>query len=219
MKASKSNVNLGILRSSTKLIVLLLLILSTSGCNCVFLEGFGLAEEIREGISLEEAQELVPFTICLPTYLPSGIEATPHITYHADLGDPVESDVRLKYFVEGSQEPTLEIYQQHSPRASTPETLDDSVSGFFVRELVAWQVSWEAGWEEVDEISKQASVEITEHQNNDTRYWVYEILTPSSLSANLIAWGYDPVDYALYTRLPLEDAKKVAVSIPSCGEK
>ena len=88
-----------------------LVILYLSNCADAF--PFGPTDENLENISLEKAQSLVPFAICLPTYLPHDINPEPYITYHADWGDPVESQVRLRYSLL-DEKPVIEIFEIHS---------------------------------------------------------------------------------------------------------
>ena len=48
-----------------------------------------------DDLSFEEAQELVPFRICRPAYVPTGLGISQVVQYHADFGDPMESDVTI----------------------------------------------------------------------------------------------------------------------------
>jgi len=204
-------------RCGVRLTLLLALLLASSGCRLP--PELFPADETREDISLEEAQSLAPFTICLPTYVPAGIEMTPRITYHADFfGDPMESEVRLRYYGSYDQELVIEIYQQHyGPRAATPDELAEAVRSFYVRELLKWAT----GEAEVDSRTMALlTVNVTKYQDDDTARWLFEIVKPTSLHANMVSWGNAPVYYDVYTRLSVEEAKSVVRSIPDmpdCG--
>jgi len=168
------------------------------------------ADEIREDLSLEEAQSLVPFEIRLPTYIPTGIEMVPSITYHADFGDPMESDVRLRYYDSDSQELMIEVYQRHRPGAGTPEELTREVRGFYMRELLAWEMRWS----DADGAGEQTAISVTRYQDGDVDRWLYEIMELPSRQANMIDWGSDPVAYLVFTQLSVEEAKNIVRSIP-----
>jgi hypothetical protein len=96
-------------REKSLSVTLSLIILFLSSCADAF--PVGLNDEKLENISLEKAQSLVPFTICLPTYLPHDANSEPYITYHADWGDPVESQIRLRYSLLLEEKSMIEIYE------------------------------------------------------------------------------------------------------------
>ncbi|MGB3216780.1 MAG: hypothetical protein WBD79_05220 [Anaerolineae bacterium] len=171
------------------------------------------ADETRVGISLTEAQSLVPFTICLPEYLPDTIGKDAQITYHADFGDPMESDIQLRYYRRGTTEVVVEIVENHWPRASVQYEITDVSKESSLRDLLAWIVGWEK-WEEAM-VQAQATFSVGQ---DDQQWSLVEITDPPALRANLIEWAEDPVFYRLYTRLPAQDALQIAVSTTDCLE-
>lgn len=212
MKTCTSSHNLNMVRYGIRL-TLLTLLLASSGCRLP--PELFPADETREDISLEEAQSLTPFAICLPTYVPAGIEMTPRITYHADFGDPMESDVRLRYYSSDDQELVIEIYQRHRPRAVTPEELAEEVRSFYVRELLKWATD---GAEVDSETRALLTVNVTKYEDDDMARWLFEIVKPTSLHANMVSWGSAPVYYDIYTRLSTEEAKSIVRSIPDVSD-
>ena len=197
-------------------LVLAIALLFVAGC-LQWPQGPGL-DDIREGISLAEAQALAPFPICVPTVTPLGAQAVPSVIYHADFGDPMESDVRLRYYDLDGQELLIEIYQRHSPGASTPEDITDDIQDYYVHRLIAWQVGWDMEWSEIEAIGDEVSVSLSSYSDDNIDGWLYEITEPDSLRANLISWGNDPVAYLVYTRLSAEGAKEVVRSLPDVSE-
>ena len=197
----------------------IILMLLTPACNSSSsLKEAVPADEIREGISLKEAQELVSFPICIPSYVPSGIKKKPEIIYHANFGDPQESDIRLQFHSLDSSKIAVEIYQFYDPEASIPTELADQVRDFYVRRLLAWIV----GWPKTDEVWKQGQIvsNTTKLHNNNVEGWLFEIMEPISLQANMIEWRDAPVTYQVFTYLSVEDAKSIIESIPKitdCG--
>jgi len=182
------------------------LLLVSSGCAI-----FGPpADETRENISLEEAERLVSFTPCLPSYLPTEVDPTPHVKYHAELGDPADADIRVAYYLSGSQEPAVEVYQK---RFRVLDGYLDSEDHHEVslRELLAWVV----GWSRVDETRQQLTTHVTPYQD-DSQRWLFEIVEPTSLRANMVEWGNASMHYRVYTRLTIEEAKQIARSLSDC---
>jgi hypothetical protein len=216
MKTCASSHGLNMVCYGIRLTLLLALLLASSGCRLP--PELFPADETREGISLEEAQSLAPFAICLPIYIPAGIEVTPRVTYHADFGDPMESDVRLRYYSSDDQELVIEIHQQHyGPRAATPEELTEHVRGLYIRDLLDWATDGA----EVDSRTRALlTVNVAKYQDDEMVRWLFEIVEPTSLYANMVSWGSAPVYYDVYTRLSTEEAKSVVRSIPDvldCG--
>lgn len=170
------------------------------------------ADEIRENISLTEAESLFPAKICLPVYMPSGIDPTPSITYHADFGDPQDSDLRLRYYRSNDQVLMMEIYQIPWPGVSR-QILNESEESrqLSIRDLTAWLV----GWSKVEEAKTQIRTNATKYQDG-TEHWLFEILEPTSLRANMIEWGQDSVYYRIFSRLSVEETKKTAQSLTNC---
>lgn len=186
------------------------ILVASSGCSFPIFPD----DETRENISLNEAQSLVPFTICIPTYLPDGVGPSPQITYHAEGGNPQESDVRLLYR-EGN-ELIVEVVQTHAPgRLANPNFDDPASPEAGIRELLAWRVEWP----KVDEIRNEVTTDVTLYEDGDLRRSLFEILDPSSLQANMIMWGKEPVGYRLFTRLSADEAKQVAGSMSDCSPK
>jgi hypothetical protein len=206
-------------RYSKKKLTLLLILLSGVGSACNVLlpppENLVPADEIREDISLEEAQRLFPVAICLPAYLPSGIESTPRIVYHADFGDPQDSELRLRYYRSSGNELALEVYEMPWPGVSNVDlNKSEYTRQLAIRDLLAWMV----GWPKVDEIKVQVNSQATKYRDDLDR-WLFQIIEPDSLRSNVIEWGNDPVLYRVYTRLSTDEAKRVAKSITDCMMK
>ncbi|MFZ2487007.1 MAG: hypothetical protein WAZ19_02700 [Anaerolineae bacterium] len=192
------------------LILVLVLVVLTS-CFSPF-EGVP-ADEMRVGISLTEAQSLVPFTICLPQYLPDMVGKDAQITYHADFGDPMESDIQLRYYGRGTTEIVVEIVENHWPGASSQYKVTEISKESSLRDLLAWMVGWKK-WEEA-----MAQVQATFRvDHGDQERSLVEINDPPALKANLIEWAKDPIFYRLYTRLPTQEALRIAMSITDCRE-
>src|SRR5512138_1397978 len=79
---------------------------------------------VYKNLSISEAQQLVIFPICAPSYIPHGMEANPHFTYWADdIQIPQTTYIRLLYKHIGSRDRAFEVYERYMTRSA--EGLDE----------------------------------------------------------------------------------------------
>ncbi len=191
---------------SISLVAVTVLLLAVASCAPI--------DDHQDNISLAGAQEIVPFPICMPAYLPEGITLDPKVAYHADFGDPMESDVRLRYFDSHSGELAIEIYQRHSPGSGTGEIAMEykQVYKSYERELLWWEgvLIWSRGRERYTIPEDHIIITREKYYDEDTSRWIFQFEEPMEIQANMIIWGNDPVDYHLYTHLSLEQAQEIA---------
>ena len=94
-----------------------ILVLALIGCQLLNFPG----DVVRESLTLEEAQNLVTFSICAPAYIPSAIDPQPNIIFHDDgFGAEQEKFIRHKYYFKKSKELALEVSQRISNRDELP---------------------------------------------------------------------------------------------------
>jgi len=195
-------------RSRLMFLIALLLVISV-GCGTYRAP----IDETRDGISLAEAQNLFPVAICLPAYVPTGVEAAPRITYHADFGDPADSELYLRYYLRDHQDLAFEIILVPWPSVRNVGLYESKEARqSAIRDLLGWLV----GRPKVKDTEPQVTTEAIKHQD-DMERWLFEIVEPDSLRANLVVWGNSPVYYRVYSRLSAEEVMKVARSIPDCA--
>ncbi len=78
-----------------------LLVLALTGCQLLDFPG----DVVLEDLTLEEAQNLVTFSICVPVYIPFEIDPQPNIIYHDDgFGAEQEKFIRHKYYFKKSKD-------------------------------------------------------------------------------------------------------------------
>ena len=186
--------------------------------NCADALPFGLTDEKLEDISVEKAQSLVPFSICLPSYLPQDVNPEPIVTYHADWGDPVESQVRLRYSLLLDKEPVIEIYEIHNPGVTTGLEInrsENSQAGA-IRGLLDWQIEDNS---EIDSYLQEVEMSSAHNETQGTVWWFIEITDPPELRSNMVDWLENPVYYVIYTFLPKIEIENIANSmIASCNQ-
>jgi hypothetical protein len=169
-----------------------------------------------DDLSFEEAQELVPFRICRPAYVPTGLGISPNVRYHADFGDPMESDVTISIVDLATNEIVLEINERYAP-GRLGELRDDIEKHHRVqvRDLLGWL----EGWPRVDELQPQVETNHDYLLEEDGEYYLITQLTePENLTSVMIRVAHDPVGYSVYSLLPLEEMLKVAYSLENCQQ-
>lgn len=188
-----------------------LVILHLSSCVDAF--PFGPTDEKLENISLEKAQSLVPFTICLPTYIPQDINPEPKVTYHADWGDPVESQVRLRYSLLIEEKPVIEIFEIGVTGLEIDRSKKSQEGA--IRGLIDWQIENNS---EIDRYLKEINISSTYYKDNETVWWLFAITDPPNLRSNMVDWLEDPVYYVIYTILPKNEIENIVLSmITNCN--
>ncbi len=167
----------------------------------------------EKNISVERAQELAPYAICLPSRLPMGISPTPTLSYHEDRdsleGPPLEALLDAKYF----DEENIIIELQHLQVAGSPPPVYSR--DFYVKRLIVWQV----GRDQADKVESPVNWTGTTYQIDELVYDAVEITYPSELRGSAIIWQSDSVGYILYSRLSLTTTLEIAESIFCCKDQ
>ena len=143
----------------------------------------------------------VPFTICLPTYIPQDVNPEPYITYHADWGDPDESQIRLRYSLLLEEKPVIEVYEIHNPGVTTGLEVNrskNSQTGAIIG-LLDWQIEDNS---EIDSYLQEIEVSSAHNETQGTVWWFIEISDPPKLRSNMVDWLENPVYYVIYSILP-----------------
>lgn len=209
-------------KSKTKriglLILIVLIILSLS--FCLWFRGRVvyemLADEVIEGLTLDEAQELVLFPVCLPTHIPASVEISNSIRYHAEFGDPYESDLTINLVDKhtGEIRANQKILFREGWRGDPFES-EDINHVFLLRELLGWKV----GWSQVDEFEEKVTESYDVIQTSeDEVFRVVEISYPEIARSMVVYWKQDPLLYFFFSSLPYDETMEIVSSIPDCYE-
>jgi hypothetical protein len=173
---------------------------------------FPLLDKTHKDISLEEAQTLAPFEVCLPSWLPPEMKSTPLLTYHEELGEPgppIEAYLYAEYFTEGDR--TMELrYAYSPPDAIRPKYGADMLVG---RQL-GWQMDWD--WDSVKAVEPEVVWTSSTQEDSALTYNAIEITAPHYLRATLVTWSSEDVAYFLYSRFQLSTTLRSAESVSTC---
>jgi hypothetical protein len=166
----------------------------------------------ERNISIEEAQNLAPYDICLPSWLPSGVFSTPTFSYHEDRdtmsGPPQEAIFYVSY--SDSEGDTVMEFQELQFGGDPPSIRS---SDFYARRLVRWLV----GLDQAEDLEPLIVWSSSTFQENGFTYEAVEITSPTEARGSIITWQSESVGYVLYSRLTVTTTLEVAKSV-SCYE-
>lgn len=136
-------------------IVLLYILLGFSLGGC-------LGDTNYENLTMQEAQEKNPFDICLPDNIPQSLKISSSFNYHAEFGDPEESDIRFKYINRESNKVILEIKEKHTPgRWGSYNEAEEKYHGSQKLKLVAWLEDYRRPFDRYDKLLLEITSTVT----------------------------------------------------------
>ena len=193
---------------------LAIVVASTAGCISPV-----SPDTVKEGIPLEEAQGLLPFKVCLPEFVPNGVNISETVLYHDEFGDPYESDITIDYFGGDKENAVFTIYERHGPGVRS-DFHDSTTQRVSMRRLMDWRVDWktiEDFENQIDELDKNGVVEYQIYTFDSERL-IVEIKSPEALKATMITWRLsENVLIDVYSHLSVEETKLIANSVPNCN--
>lgn len=177
-------------------------------------------DALRENITIEEAQNLVSFSICLPTYTPPQVDINPKIVYESDAaGVPQETYVRLRYQRINNSQKVFEIYQSYTHDKMMKTAYPESAKQKEMAEvsLLYWIYYPKFLSEsEMGSILKSIKSKDSVYQTNQTVWWLYKITDPIEHQSTMTKWIKDQVEYRIISFLPEEEIKKITLSMLDC---
>lgn len=185
---------------------------------CLNACSFGGLDDNRTNISVDEAQKLVPFTICFPNSLPTVVEPNPIINYYADYGDSPEKYIVLNYISSTIDKVMLEIWQRYDPGAEVLSSdYSKEVHEVWKYQLIRWLIPDNA--RKVDELVEQAVFEEKVFRSDATIWWLYSLNTPLEYFSTLSRWNNrDHISFVLYSYLSPEELLRVTESLLICSQ-
>lgn len=156
--------------------------------------------------SVEEAQEIAPYEICVPSHLPAEVSPTPVIGY-LDVWPDGRAELIFGYYHRGTAEQCVEVRQWYWSSEQPPDLNITSLK----KSLVVWLV----GWDRAEKILDGVTTRITQYESNDTEKWLIEVIGPVSLKGNVVRWTNGKVTYQIYSALDSEETVRIADSICS----
>jgi len=173
----------------------------------------------REDITMEEAQSLVSFPICVPTYIPPGIDSNFSINYLAEeVNNPDETYIRLLYTRVADREVVLEIIQNYTPNKGMKVEFSESDLERAKVSLLDWMYPLRFIFEsQLDAAVEQIQMEANVSTTNETVWWFYEIVDPSEYRSTMAKWVVNNVEFRVFSYLSVEEIKRVTLSMIECS--
>jgi hypothetical protein len=174
-------------------------------------------DTIRENITIEEAQSLVSFSICMPAYQPPETNPEPRIVYDADAANvPEETYIRLQFRRKSDQKKVFEIYQRYTPDAGMKIAYPDKGLEEGAKVNLLYWVSYQKLLS-IDAALAHTQIVSSVFQNDGTVWWLYEITDPIKYRSTMTEWIKDHVEYRILSLLSAEEIKKVTLSMLECS--
>lgn len=175
----------------------------------------------REDIKMEEAQSLVSFPICVPTYIPPGIDSNLSINYLAEeVNNPDETYIRLLYKRIDDRKEVIEVIQNYTPgKGMKAEYSERELAGAKVS-LLDWMYPLSFIFEsQLDTAVEQIQMEANVSTTNETVWRLYEIVDPREYRSTMTKWVVHNVEYRIFSYLPAEEIKKITLAMLECSIK
>jgi hypothetical protein len=203
--------NCNVLRAFSPGLFLFLIISCLTGCS------MGSLDDNKKDLSLAEAQELVSFKICLPSYLPAKTDPNPSITYYADYGDSPEKYIVLQYKMIITGEHFIDIWQRYDSGAEKLKNeYDDDVHEAWKYQLIYWIIP--SNTRQAEALFKRASVEHKAFESQTVVWWLYELVEPIEYQSTLTRWNKDNMRYEIFSILTPEEINEVTMSMFECSQ-
>lgn len=173
-----------------------------------------IAGETRDDLTLSEAQALLPFQICLPAYIPADLKGNDLVVVEGEIKSQAEVNLRIDYVRPGNETSIVTIKEWNAPgnvgRIDPYNETDQKVA---LKSLLTWLTDGS----EAEKLLKQVVGNYEVYNDEGTEYLIVEIQLPDSLRSVGINWKAESVGYQVFTRLSVEEAKRVADSMSICG--
>lgn len=191
------------------------------GLACLFFEairgiaiGRSITSVTHENTTLEEAQSLLPFQICLPTYIPADLIRKELVAVEGEIKSQAEVSLRMDYVHPGDENPIVTLKEWNAPgnvgEINPHNETDRKVA---LKSLLTWLTDASEAEKLLDQVI--ANYEVYEHEGKE--HLIVEIQSPDSLRSVGISWKDEPIGYQVFSHLSIEESKKVADSISNCG--
>jgi hypothetical protein len=196
-------------------ILMLCIISALINLSCCLSIPLSPKDDYRDNITLEEAQSLVPFSICFPSYLPPGIDPSPEIIYHSEWEAPEETDIRLRYKEIYKNSLIFEISQRFNPNEVSLKTEYSESSIERVKYIFVY---WLLPGNTIDIESMVTKLEFKHEvfETNQTIWWFYEFVKHGDFIGTMTEWIKNKTQFSVIGYLPSEEAKKVTISMFDC---
>jgi len=189
----------------------------TSGCYVI------PTDEYRENLTIDEAQSLVSFSICVPSYIPPNSISEPNIIYLNDaVNVPEERYIRLQYKSKEDQNKLFEVFQvftnEEGMKSHYPEPIINNLREGAKVGLLYWLLDPKILLDlDMKDLMKNTFIEASVHQTNQVVWWLFEIIDPGDYHSTMTRWFVNQVEYRVLSVLPVEEIMTITESMMKCA--
>ena len=176
-------------------------------------------DDYRENITLLEAQDLVSFGICLPTYIPQDIDPKPTIIYYADVANiPQETFIQLRYENADNHKTVFEVYERYTQDEGMKTAYPESAHGGTKASLLDW-IAYPRflSDSEIKTALERTQMESMSFQSDQIVWWLYQIVDPIEYRSTMTKWITNNVEYRIMSYLSVNEIKKITESMIDCS--
>ncbi len=178
----------------------------------------------REHLTFQEAQSLVTFPICVPGYIPPGIDPNPNIINQAEGPDiiPEENKIRLQYKWLDNQQKAFEVFQRYTNHRELELQYPDEIRTQILERSKATLFYWMTDTTIILSETRirgamgQMKIEADVFQTDQTIWWFFEIAEPEQFRSTETKWINNDVEYWILSYLPGEEIKAITESMMNC---
>ena len=176
--------------------------------------GKSITNEARQSTTLQEAQTLLPFQICLPKYIPVDLKRNELVVVEGEIKSQAEVSLRIDYVRPENETPIVTVKEWNAPgNVGKIDPSNETDRKVALNSLLTWLTNRI----EAEKLLEQVIANYKVYNSEGTEGLIVEIQSPDSLRSVRISWQDDPIGYQVFARLSIEEAKKVADSISNCG--
>ena len=176
-------------------------------------------DDYRENITLLEAQDLVSFRICMPTYLPQNVIPEPTIIYHADAANiPQETFIQLRYENANNHKTVFEVYERYTQDEGMKTAHPESAHGRAKASLLDWITHPRyLSDSQIKTALERTQIQSMSFQNDQIVWWLYHIIDPIEYRSTMTKWITNNVEYRIMSHLSVDEIKAITESMFDCS--
>jgi hypothetical protein len=189
--------------------------------GCLSFQG----DDYRENLTLEDAQGLVSFQICIPDFIPPEVNPIPKIIYSSDWADvPEEKYIRLQYKWIDNNGLAFEVYQRLTNDEEFIYGSLDNISEYEREQSKVDLLDWVSYPNILSESEIKSAIGWTQmkvdvFQTDQTVWRYFEIVMPREYRSTKTNWVLNSIEYRVLSKLPPNEIIEITESMMDCRTK
>jgi hypothetical protein len=175
----------------------------------------------QDNLTLQEAQALVSFPICLPEYIPPGVDPDPDIIHQAEGPEiiPEENYIRLLFKRYDTHEKVFEVFQRYTNdeelKLQPSEMINEHTREQSKVDLLDWMTDF-LSETKIRSALEQMRMDVDVIQTDHVVWRLFEIVYPAQYRSTKTYWVRNHVEYRALSYLPSQEIKAITQSMLNC---